>query len=291
MKASSIKNNIIIGTAQLGTNYGIANTEKNININKKIEFLNFAYKNGLISFDTAYAYKNSHKIIGKWIREYKLNPELSSKIPNLKLYKYKDIDIIFNEILKELNVKKLKNLLLHNPEDWNNKKIKIYIENKIKDNIISKFGISIYDIQSIPQDDLIKVIQLPGNIFNQKILISDKLNKFIETGGLVQVRSIFIQGLLLMEPSKIPNKFDQIKKGLIHFANISKELKIDKKYLAIKCVKYLLPQAQVILGFDTINQIQSLLNVGNEDIKESDVKEILKVGRSYDNKLWDPRTW
>ena len=291
MNVSSIKKNIIIGTAQLGTNYGVANTEKDVNIKQKIEFLNFAYNNKLISFDTAYAYKDSHKIIGKWIKENKVKPVLSSKIPNLKLYKYKNINIIFDEILKELNVRKLKNLLLHNPQDWNNNKTKKYIENKIKDNIISKFGLSIYDTKSIPQDDLITVIQLPGNIFNQEILISDKLNKFIENGGSVEIRSIFVQGLLLMEPSTIPNKFHEIKKGLIHFTNISNELKIDKKYLAIKCVKALIPEAKIILGFDTVNQIQSLLNINNQIITESDIKEILKIGRSYKNKLWDPRTW
>jgi len=286
-----MKKSIIIGTAQLGTNYGIANTEKNINIDEKIKFLNFAYKNKLISFDTAYAYKNSHKIIGQWVKESKSNPVLSSKIPNLNLYKHKSIDIIFNEILKELNVRKLKNLLLHNPDDWNNNKIKRYIENQIRDNTISKFGLSLYDTKSIPEDDLIKVIQIPGNIFNQEILMSDKLKIFMETGGSVQIRSIFIQGLLLMEPSKIPNKFNEIKKGLIHFNNISNELKIDKTFLAIKCVKTLLPQAQIVLGFDAIKQIKNILHIDNKHIRESDINEILKIGRSYYNKLWDPRIW
>ena len=68
--------NIIIGTAQLGENYGVANNNKNFNIKNRIEFLNFAYNNGFINYDTAYAYKNSHKIIGEWLQEKHITPNI-----------------------------------------------------------------------------------------------------------------------------------------------------------------------------------------------------------------------
>ena len=61
----NIKQNIIIGTAQLGENYGISNKNIDYEIKSRIEFLDFCYQNGFHSFDTAYTYKNSHKIIGK----------------------------------------------------------------------------------------------------------------------------------------------------------------------------------------------------------------------------------
>ncbi|MBT7077558.1 MAG: aldo/keto reductase [Pelagibacterales bacterium] len=291
MRVSSIKKNIIIGTAQLGTNYGIANTEKNININEKIKFLNFSYNNKLTSFDTAYAYKDSHRIIGKWIREYKLNPVLSSKIPNLKLFAYKSIDIIFNEILKELNVKKLKNLFLHNPKDWNNKEVKKFIINILDKKLITQFGLSIYEKKDIIKDPLIKIIQIPGNIFNQEILLSEELNKFLSTGGKIQIRSILIQGLLTINPSLIPSSMQETKEGVLFFQNVAKELNVNNVHLAILCINYLIPNAKIIIGIDNTKQIKDLLNINASNIQDSDIQEILKVCRSYSGEHWDPRNW
>ena len=83
MKNSLLKN-IIVGTAQLGCNYGIANKNINIDFNNRLEFLNFIYKNKLQYFDTAFAYSNSHKIIVEWIKKFSTKPKITTKIPNLK---------------------------------------------------------------------------------------------------------------------------------------------------------------------------------------------------------------
>ena len=291
MKTSNIKKNIVIGTAQLGTNYGIANIERNITIEKQINFLNFAYDNGFSSFDTAYAYKNSHKIIGEWVKKSSINPILSTKIPKLSLYKNKTIDIIFNDALKELNVKSLKNLFLHNPQDWNNTTLKKYIEDIIQNNIISRFGLSIYDIKDIPKDDIVKIIQIPGNIFNQEILLSEEINEFISNGGKIQIRSVLIQGLLTMPPLLIPLKTQKTKEGISYFQNIAKELAINKVHLAILCMNYLLPEAEIIIGIDNTIQIKDLLNINKCNVPNSDLIEILKESKLYAGVHWDPRTW
>ena len=121
-----IKNNLIIGTAQLGTSYGINNTTKII-LNEKFNLLNYVIKKNINRFDTAYSYQNSHKILGDWIKFNNKKPILSTKIPNLNLIK-KSIDDIFHTSLKELNVNNIENLFLHAPEDWHNISIKKFIE-------------------------------------------------------------------------------------------------------------------------------------------------------------------
>lgn len=290
MKSYKIIKSIIIGTAQLGTNYGIANQEKSINIENKINFLNFAFNNGFNHFDTAYSYVNSHKILGEWIKKYNTNPFLSSKLPKLHLYD-NDAETLLKNMLKDLNINKINTLLLHNPEDWNNDKIALNIDKMILNNLISNFGLSIYEEKHIIYHDLIKVLQIPGNIFSQEILTSDRLRKFIDIGGNVQIRSIFAQGLLLMDLEKIPVKFEEIKKGIIHFSNIAKELNINKAALAIICIKYLSPMSNIVIGFDNINQLKQIINIDKINIGESDIKEILKITKKYNNKLWDPRIW
>ena len=81
MSLLNVKDTIIIGTAQLGSTYGITNTNQEIIISDKIDLLNLCYDHGLKNYDTAYAYKNSHNIIGKWVKNYNVKPFINTKIP------------------------------------------------------------------------------------------------------------------------------------------------------------------------------------------------------------------
>ena len=291
MQLFNIKNNIIIGTAQLGTKYGIANKLKNISTEDKIKFLNYCYSRSYDSFDTSYAYKNSHRILGSWIKNHNVNPKLSTKIPNLNNYPNKSIEVLFSEALKKLNVNKINNLLLHKPSNWNNFKIKNYIESLLNKRVVSKFGLSIYEEEDIIIDPAIKIIQLPGNIFNQKLLNSDIIKKFIAEGGSIHIRSIFIQGLLLIEPSKIPSSLQETKKGVLFFNNIAKELKIDKLQLALLCAHYMLPKAKLIIGVDDTEQFKKIISDENIYYNKADIMEVLKMGEKYSSKIWDTRNW
>ena len=161
MQLLNIKNNIIIGTAQLGTSYGIANKTEKIIIEDKIKFLNYCYQKNYDYFDTAYDYENSHKIIGTWIKNNDVTPKLSTKIPDINKYPNKNIELLFKACLKKLNVNKIKNLFLHKPSNWNNLYLRKYIKSLLNKNIISNFGLSIYEKEDIVIDSCIKIIQLP----------------------------------------------------------------------------------------------------------------------------------
>jgi len=289
MNLLNIKDTIIVGTAQLGTNYGIANKNTNIIFKKRTELLNLMYQNNLCNFDTAYAYENSHKIIGQWIKKYSTFPIINTKIPNLQ--DNKNIEFYFYESLKQLNVIKIKNLFLHNPLDWNKKEVKEFIINITGKNKIAEFGLSIYETKQVINDPLIKILQIPGNIFNQDILLSEELNKFTSNGGKIQIRSVLIQGLLMMKPHLIPSNMQKTKAGVSYFQDTAKELNINKIHLAILCINYLLPEAEIIIGIDNKLQVKDLLSINKSCIKNSDIKEILKDCRAHSGKHWDPRNW
>ena len=289
MNLFNIKNTIIIGTAQLGTNYGIANKNQKLFIKNKIELLELCYQHGLRHFDTAYAYEKSHKIIGKWVKKYNTTPQINTKIPNLQANK--NIELYFYESLKQLNIIKIKNLFLHNPTDWNNKEVKDFIINILEKNLIAQFGLSIYEKKDIINDPLINILQIPGNIFNQEILLSEEIKKFLSNGGEIQIRSILVQGLLTIDHSLIPPNLEKTKDGISYFQNIAKELNVNNVHLAILCINYLLPNAKIIIGIDNTSQIKDLLSINKSKIRDSDIQEILKVCRSWSGKHWEQRNW
>ncbi len=291
MNIKNIKQDIIIGTAQLGTNYGIANRTLSINIEERLNFLDKIYSKGFNTFDTAYAYKNSHKILEYWIKKRNINPKIYTKLNNLHKFSSINTKNLLNKTLKDINKLKIEGLLLHNPLNWENTEIKIFIKEIIKNNIVKNFGLSIYDLKDITRDPEINIIQVPGNIFNQSIINSEIIQNFHYESKEVHVRSIFIQGLLLMEMKDIPPKFSEIKKPLSDYKNLALELNISVSELAILCVKKILPQAKLVLGFDNITQLSSLENIDNLNISDSDIEAVIKLGNKNKNKLWDPRYW
>ena len=173
--------------------------------------------------------------------------------------------------MKQLRLKKIEGLLLHNPKDWINDNTKYFVENILKDKLIKYFGLSIYSENDIHMDENIRLIQAPGNIFNQEIFYSNKLNKFT---GEIHIRSIFIQGLLLMQPEEIPKELESLKKPLYYINNFAKEMNIDISVLAILCIKKIMPDAKIVIGLDSIEQVKSLLNLEKKIIISYGIQEI-----------------
>ena len=287
----NLKKDIIIGTAQLGENYGIANTNKNFDSASRLDFLDSLYENGFNLYDTAYAYKNSHRTIGDWAQKRKVKPVIYTKLPKLNNTSIKEIFSIVDRSLKELKINKIEGLLLHNPKDWNNTVTRKSINNVLNKKLIKSFGLSIYNEDDLYIDKNIQIIQAPANIFNQHFFYSDKLNDFYLNNGEVHIRSIFNQGLLLMKYENIPNKLESLKKPLYYLHNFAKEINIDLPSLAILCVKKILPNAKIIIGLDNINHVEDLKSIEKKFVKNTDIEEILKFGKKNYNALWDPRTW
>ena len=95
----------------------------------------------------------------------------------------------------------------------------------------------------------------------QDILLSEELNKFTSNGGKIQIRSVLIQGLLMMKPNLIPSNVQKTRAGVSYFQDTAKELNINKIHLAILCINYLLPEAEIIIGIDDKAQVKDLLSI------------------------------
>ena len=266
----SVKNKkkLIIGCAQFGSKYGITNTSKP-NLKEQRKILNLAKKNKISFIDTSPAYGNSEENLGKiGVNNFniisKINKLSKAQLKNKHLQK----DILDNikTSLKKLKIKKFYGLLLHNSLDLNCKRgFDIYsamIEAK-KQKLTKKIGVSIYDISLIEKILLkynIDIIQVPFNIMDRRLL-NKKILKHIKKKKIeIHIRSIFLQGLLLMKNVNIDNYFRKWKKLFLSWEKYLKVKKIDAKSVCINYALSIKEFDNVVIGVNNFDQLKEILN-------------------------------
>ncbi len=206
---------LALGTAQFGQPYGIANQAGQVSLHEGKAMLQLAADNGLDTLDTAIAYGESEQRLGEiGIQGWQVVSKLPI-IPDDCSDTLQWVTEAVNGSLRRLNVSSLYGLLLHRPQqlmEKNGDKVYRALQQLKQDGLVQKIGISVYDPSEL--DTLCKryqfdLVQAPFNIIDSRLLDTGWLPRLAERGVELHVRSIFLQGLLLMAPSDRPSKFDR----------------------------------------------------------------------------------
>ncbi len=249
----------VLGIANFNKNYGFANkiNSKNINL-----ILKEAKKFKVKEIDTANIYKKSNKILSK--NKYKKNFLINTKISIVKGNDYKKKNK--NEIeafKKNLNLKEINTLFFHDRRQIFEKNIiniiKYILELK-KKKIIKKFGFSIYNknelkkILSLSEPD---VIQVPGNIFDQRFLNKKQINTLKKKKIEVQIRSIFLQGASLKR--FYPLKDKKSLKILTSYWKKIDSINLNPLNYNVNFLKKFTSIDKFVVSFENENQFKDLL--------------------------------
>jgi aryl-alcohol dehydrogenase-like predicted oxidoreductase len=204
---------LALGTVQFGLSYGIANQKGQVSEKEVRKILKYAKNSNIDTIDTAIGYGDSEQCLGhvgvsNWKIITKL-PEIPQDCKDIKSW----INSQFTRSLNRLKMTHVKGILLHRPmqllepfgqEIWSAmQKIK-------KVGLVDKIGFSIYKPEELDQlwtDFQPDIIQSPFNILDQRLEVSGWLDKLHDNGIEVHVRSVFLQGLLLMNMRDRPVKF------------------------------------------------------------------------------------
>lgn len=284
--------NLAIGTAQFGLKYGIANKSGLISGAEQKKILNFSLKNNIDILDTAVLYGDSEQNLGNiGVRRFKV----VTKIPKAPS-KERDISnwvrtSVFSS-MKKLKVDYLHAVLLHNPSDLLEKNGNQIYESLIelkKSGVIKKIGISSYscdEINPLIEDFSFDIIQMPLNIIDRSLVTSNLFDELKKRKIEIHVRSIFLQGILLLPKNKIPEKFknwDHIWNRWHSWLNLNK---LDPVHACLSFIKSIDGIDKVIVGVDSYNQIKKIVTYYDKDFlfQFPDIS-------STDKKLINPSLW
>lgn len=290
-----MKNKIALGAAQFGLTYGIANAVGQVSFEEVARIILRARTEGVDTIDTAIAYGSSEVSLGfAGVDGFRVISKLPPLPPNTKNV----VKWIVNQVeksLERLKISRLEAVLLHNSEDITGAYASEYCEafNLLKSSNLSlATGVSIYDPKEL---DLIwrqqklwlpDIIQSPLNIFDQRLVESGWLTKLAGQGIRVHVRSIFLQGLLLMPAVKRPSYFKPWESNLNNWLNWCESEDIGCLPAALRFVMMQPEIERVVLGVDSLNQFEEILVDSDSDIRSE-----MELFRTDDLGLIDPRQW
>ena len=195
----------VLGAAQLGMNYGITNQTGQPNKKEAFAILDEAVKNGVTTIDTAQAYGNSEEIIGQWLHK---NNNKEHRIHIISKWNA-NVDIKNKEQLKSSAQTSAKTLgvplwgmMIHDEMHLNQLDVILSASKELKKEGVFKYlGASVYSIEAAKKAIMntdIDFIQVPCNAWDHRMIDSGVFELAQKNNALCFVRSVFLQGLLLM---------------------------------------------------------------------------------------------
>ena len=264
-------NKLILGTVQMGLNYGVNNSSGQVSLKDSFKILNYAFENGITTLDSAEAYGNAHEVIGKFHQE---NPNRKFKIiTKLPEDINKQISKKVGTYLIDLNIDQIEVLMFHSYESYTNNIERFDLLKQLKiNNKIKSIGVSVYtndEIEKVLINDDVDVIQVPFNLLDNANLRESILIKAKSKGKKIHSRSALLQGLFFKKIDN-NNTVQSLKNELIKISDISKNSNIPISDLAIS---YCLNQKYIdktLIGVDSLSQLKenfkSLNNILNTEV-------------------------
>ncbi len=194
---------ISIGTAQFGSAYGIANRVGEVSEDQIAEILAEAKLNGIKKLDTAPSYGNAEFKLGKYgVKDFEITTKVSKIPPEVDDIRGHIISEFYGSITR-LRVNCIDTVLFHNEKDLKGHRgylaYQALHELQLQ-GLIKKIGVSTYfsdDLEATLSEYKFQTVQVPYSIVDRRL---EFFHSRLSFQGLdIQARSIFLQGLLLLQ--------------------------------------------------------------------------------------------
>ena len=281
---------LALGTAQFGLDYGINNRVGKISSEEALKILKLASGSGVDLVDTAFAYGESEKIIGNFLK----STNCLKIVTKLPAGNKRGTEEVFADSLKRIDSKEVYGYLVHDfkmvrerPEIWGE------FEQLKMNKQVKKVGFSLYYPDELDYlfDKRISfdLLQVPYNLLDRRFEGYFKTLK--ESNVEIHTRSTFLQGLFFVSQDKLKGNIKKAENLIKQIRNISSENDIPLNALCLCFV--LLNQFidKVIVGVDSLVQFKE--NLGSLEYleKTKNIYSLLKGLRSDDESIIVPDKW
>lgn len=281
-----------LGTVQFGLDYGVTNRSGQVPEDEVATMLTSAAQGGIGVLDTAAAYGNAEAVLGRCLPH-----------PNPFMIVTKTLPVSapaavaagFTASLERLGVSRVWGLLNHRADDLladdRGPALAHWLLEQRENGRSTKVGVSVYhpdEADTLFARYPFDLVQLPLNVFDQRFLAAGTLDRLLERGVEIHVRSAFLQGLLLAEPDDLPPKAAALAPALRRYRKLLAHHELPPPVAALAFVAGACPPATIICGATNHWELAEILSAARNPI--GGLPDFRPFAQN-DNPLIDPRNW
>lgn len=293
---------MMLGTVQFGMDYGIANTTGKPAYRDVLDMVAAAVEGGVNCFDTAAAYGDSEKVLGKALRELDvldrvlvvtkvqaLPPECADDATAAS----RAIRTSIDASRSRLNLDCLPLVLFHREADARYLDV---LETLKQEGRLRDFGVSGGNVPGLALElvsaDRVAALQLPANILDRRHARSGIFDACRQHDVALFIRSVYLQGLLFIPEETIPDALREVIPVRRKLENLAKAAGMGLAELA---VRYMLSQpgiTSLLTGVDNLRQLRENLALFSRGPLPTDLgKAVDAAVPALPEELLTPSTW
>lgn len=256
---------MMLGTAQFGLSYGVANRVGQPPYAEVVRIIAAAVEGGVNCFDTAAAYGTSEEVLGRALHELGIasNVTVVTKVLPISMEDAADPAAAFNAIERSIDTSRrrlrldcLPVVLFHREVDAAHVEALHRLQQR---GWVKQIGVSC-DNYSGPASKFasagsVSALQIPANLVDPRHRNSGVFEVAQSCRVAIFIRSVYLQGLLLMPEDEIPASLREIIPIRHRLTEIASQAGLS---LAEMAVRYMLSQTgvtSVIVGVESVPQV------------------------------------
>ena len=283
---------LCLGTVQFGMNYGIQGNGQPSSL-EAISILNAAYDAGIRTYDTAAAYGTAESILKTFLSQSHISRDVVKIISKTKSHTSEMVSDA-KQSLENLGFEYLDGCLLHDAkyvfdsESVSNLKL-------LKEAGLSKeIGVSVYTPEEALKCldyDFLDIIQVPYNVLDRRLDNCNFFSKAKELGVCVCVRSVLLQGLLMMNPATLPQHMEFAVKTISEYHDICRAHNLGYFEGAVGYVLQHPDIDYLVFGVDNMTQLNDYISLSSQSVR-TDIADIFSAEfNEVNEKILMPNLW
>lgn len=278
---------LMLGTVQFGMPYGAFNATGRVTLEMVKTMIDAAAEAGIDMLDTARAYGDSEAVLARAGAPSRFN--IVSKCPDLSTEEdpVAALNAAFVASCATMGVTRMYGYLLHNAEDLARPGIWEALWALREAGWVERIGVSGYEAEAVAELCArypLTLVQLPGNVLDPWY---DTI--YLPSTVEVHVRSVFLQGFLLGEPTALPPHLAPWRGTLEQFRVEARMQGLSPLQAALAPLIASSRVAKVAVGADSPGQLEQILHA--ERALRNCPAHSLGPFQGVTRDLTDPRRW
>ncbi len=291
----------VLGTAQLGMTYGIANKTGCPKTRQSYSIVQAAWESGVRFFDTAQDYGDAETILGDAFDEIRARtgnePRVITKLSHqVDASDPAAVCAAIEASCERTRTRPVWAVLLHDVAQmklWD-EGVGDAMRSAQSSGLVRYIGVSVYSAEEAKTAlslDGVDIIQAPCNAWDQRILRTGVIEQARGQDTLLMIRSVFLQGLLTLSESEAAVRLPDAAKAAKHWHGVARALDLSHIDAAVWFALAL--DAPLVIGAETTVQVKETARLmRGHPLNRTRIDMIANAMAPYLNEtILDPRQW